>query len=77
MWVVFLYPNGAIMIRIKQVKSTLDVSGHAKRAPGVPAGNNIVCAAVSALTLTLVESLSEVAGMKVSSAEQKGHVYVM
>lgn len=64
------------MIIITLTQSSLTVDGHAARPAGVPEGNNIVCAAVSALTLTLIEGLSTVAGMKIDTEEREGHVRI-
>ncbi len=64
------------MIIVAMTKSSLTVDGHAPRPDGVPPGNNIVCAAVSALTLTLIEGLEAVAGMKIDTEERDGHVLI-
>ena len=50
------------MIRINVKDTGITVSGHAQRLPGASPGHNIICAGVSALTLTLIEGLREVAG---------------
>lgn len=64
------------MIIVTLTQSSLTVDGHAARPAGVPEGNNIVCAAVSVLTLTLIEGLSAVAGMKIDTEEREGHVRI-
>lgn len=64
------------MIIVTLTQNSLTVDGHAARPDGAPAGNNIVCAAVSALTLTLIEGLSAVAGMKIDKEERDGHVRI-
>lgn len=64
------------MITVTITENSLTVNGHAARPAGVPEGNNIVCAAVSALTLTLIEGLSAVAGMKIDTEEREGHVRI-
>jgi len=42
----------------------------------VEPGQNIVCAAVSALTLTLIEGLEAIAGMKIETVEEVGNVSI-
>lgn len=64
------------MIIVTLTQSSLTVDGHATRPAGVPEGNNIVCAAVSALTLTLIEGLSVVAGVKIDTQEREGRVRI-
>ena len=53
------------MIRINVKDTGITVSGHAQRLPGASPGHNIICAGVSALTLTLIEGLREVAGIEI------------
>ena len=65
-----------VLIIVTLTQNSLTVDGHAARPDGAPAGNNIVCAAISALTLTLIEGLSAVAGMKIDKEERDGHVRV-
>lgn len=43
------------MIRVKVRRDSIEMSGHAPNPAG--SGQNIVCAAVSALTLTLIEGI--------------------
>ncbi len=63
-----------IVVNIKP--TYLTVSGHAARPPGVPPGQNIICAAVSALTLTLIEGLRMVAGIWIETEEKEGNVCI-
>ena len=49
------------------------MSGHANTAP---VGADIVCAAVSALTLTLLRGLKEVAGIELYESVEPGNVCV-
>lgn len=49
------------MITVLAAPGRIRVSGHANTAP---IGADIVCAAVSALTLTLVEGLKNIAGVE-------------
>lgn len=60
------------IIKVFIEPSRVVVSGHAQRPSGAPSGQNIVCAAVSALTLTLVEGLREVAHMEVNAKVNPG-----
>ena len=62
------------MIIVTLTQSSLTVDGHATRPAGVPEGNNIVCAAVPALTLPLIAGLSVVAGVKIHTQEREGRV---
>ena len=52
------------------------VQGHAPRPEGVPPNQNIVCAAVSALTLTLIEGLLAIAGMEIQVCERSGYIRI-
>lgn len=52
------------MIIISKDDQALRVVGHA--VTGAPPGQNIVCAAVSAITLTLIEGLEHVAGVEIT-----------
>ena len=58
------------MIRINVKDTGITVSGHAQRLPGASPGHNIICAGVSALTLTLIEGLREVALSMMSISER-------
>jgi len=60
------------MIRITIEDTGITVSGHAQRLPGAPPGHNIICAGVSALTLTLRRGLEEVAGVHLDGWETSG-----
>lgn len=60
------------MINIHVDENSLSVTGHAERPAGVPPGHNIICAAVSALTLTLRRGLEEVAGIQLDGWEAPG-----
>ena len=55
------------MIKVHLDLHHITVQGHAPRANGEAPGQNIVCAAVSALTLTLIEGLEAIAGMAVKA----------
>lgn len=54
----------------------IHVTGHAPRADNIPPGQNIVCAAVSALTLTLIEGLAVIAVMCPKTEEAPGDVRI-
>lgn len=62
------------MITIHVTDTSLSVTGHAERPAGVPPGNNIVCAAVSAVTLTLIEGLREIADLDIEATTESGNV---
>lgn len=64
------------MITIHITDNSLSVTGHAERPAGVPPGNNIICAAVSSVTLTLVEGLREVAGLNIEAVTDPGNVQI-
>ena len=61
------------MIKVKVEKSRIRVSGHADTAPK---GADIVCAAVSALTLTLLRGLREIACMELYESVEPGNVCI-
>ncbi len=61
------------MITVKVHKNGLEVNGHAGIAP---CGRDIVCAGVSAITLTLLHGLEEIARMEVESISVNGYVSV-
>ena len=65
------------MIQIHIDGHSISVQGHAPRAAGTPPGQNIVCAAVSALTLTLIEGLRLVAGMNIKADTSPGDVLIV
>lgn len=62
------------MINIHITKNSISVQGHAET--GAPPGMNIVCAAVSALTQTMVIGLIDVAECEIGSIEESGNVQV-
>lgn len=64
------------MIKVTITDSGITVTGHAQRPPGAPPGHNIICAAVSALTLTLISGLEEVAGIHIDGHEAPGDTRV-
>lgn len=61
------------MIQVRVRENQISVHGHAGYAPR---GQDIVCAAVSALTLTLIQGLEQVAGMEIKSQEAHGNVCI-
>ena len=64
------------MINVRLTTNRLEVTGHAKRPEGVPPGSNIICAAVSALTLTLAEGLTGIAGETVEVRQSDGYISI-
>lgn len=64
------------MIKVYIGANRIEVLGHAPRADDAPPGQNIVCAAVSALTLTLIEGLEAVAGVEIATQETPGDVRI-
>lgn len=62
------------MITVAVRKNSIAVSGHAQRPEGVPAGQNIICAAVSAITQALLDGLENIAGLAIESHVDKGMV---
>ena len=60
------------MIKVHLDLHHITVQGHAPRVNGEAPGQNIVCAAVSALTLTLIEGLEAIAGMTVKAFDDPG-----
>ena len=58
------------MITILITPDKIHVSGHANTAPR---GADIVCAAVSALTLTLIRGLKEIACMELQESREHLH----
>lgn len=61
------------MITILTAPDRIHVSGHANTAPK---GADIVCAAVSALTLTLIRGLREIAEMELYERVETGNVCI-
>lgn len=64
------------MIKVHLDLHNITVEGHAPRPEGMEPGQNIVCAAVSALTLTLIEGLEAIAGMRIETVEEPGNVRI-
>lgn len=64
------------MIKVHLDLHHITVQGHAPRDEDVPPGQNIVCAAVSAITLTLIEGLEAVAGIEITTQEKPGDVLI-
>lgn len=64
------------MIKVHLDLHHITVQGHAPRANGEAPGQNIVCAAVSALTLTLIEGLEAIAGMTIKALNDPGDVRI-
>ena len=65
-----------IEVHIDGSKHFITVQGHAARPEGVQPGQNIVCAAVSALTLTLIEGLEYIANERISARVDAGDVLI-
>lgn len=65
-----------IEVHIDGSKHFITVQGHAARPEGVQSGQNIVCAAVSALTLTLIEGLECIANERISARVDAGDVLI-
>lgn len=65
-----------IEVHIDGSKHFITVRGHAARPEGVQPGQNIVCAAVSALTLTLIEGLECIANERISARVDAGDVLI-
>ena len=65
-----------IEVHIDGSKHFITVQGHAARPEGVQPGQKIVCAAVSALTLTLIEGLECIANERISARVDAGDVLI-
>ena len=65
-----------IEVHIDGSKHFITVQGHAARPEGVQPGQNIVCAAVSALSLTLIEGLECIANERISARVDAGDVLI-
>ena len=65
-----------IEVHIDGSKHFITVQGHAARPEGVQPGQNIVCAAVPALTLTLIEGLECIANERISARVDAGDVLI-
>lgn len=61
------------MITILVAANRIHVSGHANTASR---GSDVVCAAVSALTLTLIRGLKEIAHTDLSESVEEGNVCI-
>lgn len=61
------------MITVLVAEDRIHVSGHANTAPR---GSDIVCSAVSALTLTLIRGLKEIACMKLQDSVEAGNICI-
>lgn len=61
------------MITILVTPNKIHVSGHANTAPQ---GADIVCSAVSAITLTFIRGLKEIACMKLSESVEPGNICI-
>lgn len=61
------------MITVLLTPNKIHVSGHANTAPY---GSDIVCAAVSALTLTLIRGLKEIALMEPYESVEQGNICI-
>lgn len=61
------------MITILVTLDKIHMSGHANVAPQ---GSDIVCAAVSALTLTLIRGLKEIACMELQESVEAGNICI-
>lgn len=65
-----------IEVHIDRAKHLITVHGHAARPEGTPPGSNIICAAVSAITLTLIEGLESIANERISARVDTGDVFI-
>lgn len=61
------------MIDVLVTLDKIHVSGHANTAPK---GSDIVCAAVSALTLTLIRGLKDIAGLQLHKSVEAGNICI-
>lgn len=61
------------MITILMTPNRIHMSGHANTAQ---LGSDIVCSAVSALTLTLIQGLKEVAGISLYESVESGNICI-
>lgn len=61
------------MITILITPNRIHISGHANTAPR---GADIVCSAVSALTLTLIRGLKEIAVMSLYESVEPGNICI-
>lgn len=61
------------MIKVSLTLDKIQVSGHANMAPK---GSDIVCAAVTAITLTLIQGLENIAYMSLYKSIQPGNICI-
>lgn len=61
------------MITVLVTSDRIQVSGHANTAPW---GSDIVCSAVSALTLTLIQGLKDIAHMGLYESVESGNICI-
>ncbi len=61
------------MITVLVTPGKIHVSGHANTAPK---GSDIVCSAVSAITLTLIRGLKEIACMELNESVEGGNIRI-
>ena len=61
------------MITVLVTQDRIHVSGHANTAPR---GSDIVCSAVSALTITLIRGLKEIACMRLYESVEAGNICI-
>lgn len=61
------------MITVLVANDRIHVSGHANTAPY---GSDIVCAAVSAITLTLIRGLENIAYMSLYESVEPGNICI-
>ncbi len=65
--------GGGVVISVSLTQNRIHVSGHANTAPY---GSDIVCAAVSAITLTLIKGLKEIACMGLNESAEPGNICI-
>lgn len=61
------------MITVLVAQDRIHLSGHANTAPH---GSDIVCSAVSAITLTLIRGLKEIAHMGINESVEVGNICI-
>lgn len=64
------------MVKVHLDLHHITVQGHAPRADNEAPGQNIVCAAISALTLTLIEGLEAIAGLTIKASGDPGDIRI-
>ena len=65
--------GGEVVITVLVAPNRIHVSGHANTAPH---GSDIVCAAVSAITLTLIKGLENIAHMSLYESIEPGNICI-